>query len=81
VRLEGAGPIVQGSDVFVGEAVIGRVGSVDGIHALAMLRLDRALEARDKGQPLAAAGTPLSVDAAALAAYAAAETARKASAS
>ncbi len=78
VRLEGAAPLVHGSDIVVGEAVIGRVGSVDGTHGLAMLRLDRALEAHGKGQPLLAGGTPVTVDAAALEAFAAAATARSA---
>jgi len=76
VRIEGAAPLVQGSDVVVGDAVIGRVGSVDGPHALALLRLDRALEARSKGIALLAGGISASVDVIALDAFAAAAAAR-----
>ena len=38
----GDGAADSGTDVLLGEAVIGRVGTVDGQQALAMLRLDRA---------------------------------------
>jgi hypothetical protein len=41
--------------------VIGKVGSVAGTDALAMLRLDRAAEAKAKGQPLLAAGVPIAL--------------------
>ena len=51
------------------QAVIGVIGSVAGHTALAMLRLDRAVEAIDKEQPLVADGVALVVDAAALSDY------------
>ncbi len=76
VRLEATAPLVQGSEVVVGEAVIGRIGSVDGTQGLAMVRLDRALEARTKGLALTAGGIPVAVDAEALESYAAADRAR-----
>jgi folate-binding protein YgfZ len=58
VPVEAAGPgqLQPGADIAVGAAVIGKVGCVAGRRALAMLRLDRAAEARAKGQPLTADG-------------------------
>ena len=50
-----------GSDVLLGEAAIGTVGSVSGTRALALLRLDRAEEAQRKGLTLAAGGVPITV--------------------
>jgi folate-binding protein YgfZ len=49
-------PLFPGAEIVAGAAVIGRVGSVAGCAALAMLRLDRAAEAASKGTPLLAAG-------------------------
>lgn len=62
VRVTGTAPLAAGADVTVGDAVIGRIGSVDGPRALAMLRLDRAAEAQDKGIGLMAGGVPLVPD-------------------
>jgi folate-binding protein YgfZ len=58
VPVEAAGPgeLRPGAEIAIGTAVIGKVGSVAGRRALAMLRLDRAAEARAKGQPLTADG-------------------------
>jgi tRNA-modifying protein YgfZ len=58
VPVEAAGPgeLKSGAEVTVGTAAIGKVGSVAGRRALAMLRLDRAAEAKAKGQPLTAEG-------------------------
>jgi hypothetical protein len=39
--------------------VIGKLGSVAGRRALAMLRLDRAAEAKAKGEPLMADGVEI----------------------
>ena len=78
VRVAGASPLTEGADVLVGEAVIGRIGSTDGCAGLAMLRLDRALEAHGKGQVVTAAGVELTVDRDALEAYQAAAKARAA---
>jgi folate-binding protein YgfZ len=80
VAIDGTGPLAAGADILVGEAAIGRIGSVDGRRALALVRLDRALEAASKGRPLVAGEHTVSVDPAALAAYDAAVKARTASA-
>ncbi len=69
VRISAKRPLTSGTDVTAGEAVIGSVGSVDGAQALAMVRLDRAAEAADKGQPLAAGGVEVTIDAAAVQAW------------
>ena len=69
VQVTGAAPLTQGAAVEIGTAEIGRVGSVAGNAALAMLRLDRVAEALDKGQAITAGGVALVVDAAALERY------------
>jgi tRNA-modifying protein YgfZ len=56
VPIEGEGPLASGAEVKAGTAAIGTVGSVSGRSALALLRLDRAAEAKAKGQALAAEG-------------------------
>lgn len=70
VRIAADGPLSEGSDILVGEAVIGRVGTVAGSSALAMLRLDRALEATKKGLDITAEGVALAVHDEDLGAYA-----------
>ena len=72
------GSLVEGGDVKIGEAVIGRIGTADGARALAMLRLDRTTEARAKGQTLTADGVALHADPTALDAFAEAVAARTA---
>lgn len=79
VRVTGEAPLSEGADVAAGAATIGRIGSVDGCNALAMLRLDRALEARTKGQSLNAGDATVTADQAALDAYEAAASAKAAS--
>jgi len=69
VRVTAGAPLTTGADVTVGDAVIGRIGSVDGPRALGMLRLDRVAEAEDKGVAVAASGLTLSVDAEAVRAW------------
>ena len=69
VKISAAAPLSEGTPILIGDAEIGRIGSVDGTHALAMLRLDRASEARDKGQVLMAAGIVVVPDPEALARY------------
>lgn len=49
-------------EVRVGQAVIGKLGSVAGSNGLAMLRLDRVCDALDRGQPIEAAGLAVSVE-------------------
>jgi folate-binding protein YgfZ len=53
-------PLQAGVPITAGTAVIGTVGSVAGCQGLAMLRLDRAAEARAKGDALLAAGIAIS---------------------
>ena len=64
-------------EVVMGEVVIGRVGSVAGRHGLAMLRLDRAMEAIEQGVPITAGGLALEVDPDAIARYHAQSIERK----
>jgi tRNA-modifying protein YgfZ len=69
VRIAAATASTAGADVTAGAAVIGKVGSVAGHAGLAMLRLDRAVEAFSKGEKIAAGAVALTIDAAALDAY------------
>ncbi len=69
VRVVAASALTAGADITAGAAAIGKVGSVAGRAGLAMLRLDRAVEAMTKGDAIAAGGLPLTVDAVALEAY------------
>lgn len=57
VIVEGDGPLKPGAEIVAGPAAIGTIGSVAGSRALALLRLDRALEALDKGEQLTAGGS------------------------
>jgi len=68
-RITGAEPLATGAEIRLGAAVLGTVGSVAGTHALALLRIDRAAEAADKGEPLVAGNATVSVDAATLERY------------
>ena len=76
IKVTGAAPLATGTDILLGDAVIGRVGSVDGNQALAMLRLDRAVEAQDKGIALIAGGIAIRPDSVALERYKLSVTAR-----
>lgn len=76
VKISAATPLSSGTDVCLGEIPIGRVGTVDGTHALAMVRLDRATDAQDKNQHLKAGSTTINVDPEALARYRASAAAR-----
>jgi folate-binding Fe-S cluster repair protein YgfZ len=51
-----------GTDIKAGDILIGTMGSSAGTHGLAMVRLDRAEEAKAAGAPLIAAGTALDVE-------------------
>ncbi len=68
VRITGRG-LVHGAEVRIGEAVIGQVGSSTGSEALAMIRLDRTVEAADKSLPLTVEGQSVTVDALAIQRY------------
>jgi len=69
VRISAKAPLTSGVDVLQGDAPIGRVGTVAGTSALAMLRLDRALEAQQRNQTLTAGGITITPDAEALTRY------------
>jgi hypothetical protein len=66
VRIRGARPLAAGAVIRLGDAEIGRLGSVAGVEGLAFLRLDRAVEAHKAGQPLTVEDGPVTVDAAAI---------------
>jgi folate-binding protein YgfZ len=57
-----AGKLVEGQPVLGGEVEIGRIGSVAGGRALAMIRLDRAEEFAEKGVPLKTGDRTLVID-------------------
>lgn len=71
-------PLAAGAEIKIGEAVIGRLGTVDGTAGLALIRLDRAVEASAKGQQLTADGIAVRVEPETLSAYEAAAKARAA---
>ncbi|WP_439542110.1 CAF17-like 4Fe-4S cluster assembly/insertion protein YgfZ [Hyphomicrobium sp.] len=56
--------------VTIGEAEIGRLGSVDGARGLALVRIDRVAEAQRDGMPVTVAGLPLTVTVPAFATFA-----------
>lgn len=61
VRFDGPAP-AYGAPITAGAAALGDVrSSADGV-AMAFLRLDRAREALDKGEPLMVAGQPIRLD-------------------
>lgn len=62
MRITSHDALTTGSRVAAGEATIGTVGSSSGTTAIAMLRLDRASEAKDKGISIHAGATKLSLD-------------------
>jgi folate-binding Fe-S cluster repair protein YgfZ len=69
VKVLGDAPLTAGTDVLLGDVPIGRVATTDGKNALAMLRLDRALEAEPKNLTLTAAGVTIAPDPEAMARY------------
>lgn len=79
VAVTGNAPLTRGTEVRVGSAAIGTIGSVDGVRGLALVRIDRATEAADKGQTLITAdGAAITVDPAALDHYRTSAAARAA---
>ena len=76
--ITGTEPLAAGDEVRLGAAVLGTVGSVAGPHGLALIRIDRAAEAADKGEPLLAGAATIIVDAATLDRYRASAAARAA---
>ncbi len=75
VRISGD-DLVAGAEIKHGAGVVGTIGSVAGQSALAMLRLDRAAEAADKGEQLLVDGHAITVDADAIARYRASAASR-----
>lgn len=69
VRVASKGAIASGAEVRVGDAVIGRVGTMADGGGLAMLRLDRVAEALECGSAISASGQTINVEAAALDRY------------
>lgn len=69
VKISGNGPLTAGTDILLGDVPIGRVATTDGENALAMLRLDRALEAEPKSLTLTTAGIRVTPDPEAMARY------------
>jgi folate-binding protein YgfZ len=62
VKVQGQEPLpASGTDLKVGAASIGTLGSVAGRMGLALLRIDRAAEAQAKNIPLTAEGVALSI--------------------
>jgi folate-binding protein YgfZ len=61
VRLAGVAP-APGTPVTDGALAIGALGAAAGDQALALLRIDRAAEARAAGRPLEAAGVTVTVE-------------------
>ena len=60
VKLAGPAP-VPGTRIMDGELAVGALGSSSGREALALLRLDRADEAKAAGRPLSAGGVTLAL--------------------
>ncbi len=61
VGIEGEVDLPPGAEIFAGEMPIGALGSVDGKSGLALLRLDRAEEAKVKNATLRAGDIPIVV--------------------
>lgn len=63
VKVKGTAPLTSGAEITIGDDIkIGRIGSVDRNEALALLRLDRVVEAMEKNVPVQAGGTRITVD-------------------
>lgn len=50
-----------GSEIFAGEKTVGRIGSAAGQQGIALVRLDRAADARAAGLPLMAGGVEVTL--------------------
>ena len=61
LAVDGAAPLRSGAPVMLGEAEIGRIGSVAGRQGLALIRIDRYAEARARGETAFADGIAISV--------------------
>jgi folate-binding protein YgfZ len=61
VQVTGARDLPGGAPIMAGAATIGSITSVEGTRGLALVRLDRAAEAKAKGEPIEAAGIALEI--------------------
>ena len=69
VRVSAADVMSSGYEVTVGAAVIGKIGSVAGTDGLAMVRMDRVVEAIDGGVAIETQGCAITIDAEAVRRY------------
>jgi len=76
IRISGSAPLTSRLEILLGNIPVGAIGTVDGSNAIAMLRLDRAVEAEQKNQKLTAGGVIVTPDEEALARYRASAAAR-----
>ncbi|MET0406831.1 MAG: folate-binding protein [Hyphomicrobium sp.] len=76
IRISGSAPLTSRLEILLGSVPVGTIGTVDGSNAIAMLRLDRAVEAEQKNQKLTAGGVIVTPDEEALARYRASAAAR-----
>ena len=60
IALDGAAP-APGTSIMAGDKSIGTLGSSSGHQALALMRIDRVVDARDAGVSLSADGVALSI--------------------
>ena len=61
IPVVGEGALTPDAEITAGDSVIGRIGSVSDTRALALVRLDRADEAKRKGVALTADGVAVSL--------------------
>lgn len=69
VRVTSTAPLTSGMAITTGAATIGTIGSTNGQNALALLRLDRAVEAIDQCEPVRAGNHDIAIDPMALQRY------------
>ena len=80
VKVFSSAPLTPNTDILLGDIPVGRIGTVDGTNAIAMLRLDRVLELERKNQQLTAGGVAIAPDGDAVNHYRASTAARSATA-
>ncbi len=69
VKISANAPLTSHADVLLGDVPVGRVGTVEGNGAIAVLRLDRVLDAEQKNQKLTVNGIVITPDDAAVDRY------------
>jgi tRNA-modifying protein YgfZ len=62
VRIRGERDLQRGALVLIGDIQIGSVGSIAGRNGLALIRIDRVVEAIDAKQPITAGEVPITID-------------------